>query len=107
MMSSSRLWRPESVVRELYAKIYRDTRHEHVDVLASAEVSGRVFGRWAMAKVAGDCEPDIPLLTNLPGIGRSATVFANGIANETRRDRGDVPRRRQRALGPGPGQRDA
>ena len=56
---------PEPVVRELYTKIYKDKRHEHLEVLESGDVSGRVFGRWAMAKVAADGEPDIPLLTNV------------------------------------------
>jgi hypothetical protein len=55
---------PEPTVRELYAKINKDKRHEHVEVLESRDVSGRVFGRWAMAKVAAGGEPDIPLLTN-------------------------------------------
>jgi hypothetical protein len=53
------------VVRKLYTKIYKDKRHEHVDLLATGDVPGRVFGRWAMAKVAADGEPDIPLLTNV------------------------------------------
>jgi Sensors of blue-light using FAD len=56
---------PEPVVRELYTKIYKEKRHEHLEVLESGDVSGRVFGRWAMAKVAADGEPDIPLLTNV------------------------------------------
>jgi len=55
----------EPVVRELYAKINKDRRHEHVELLESGDVSGRVFGRWAMAKVAADGEPDIPLLANV------------------------------------------
>jgi Sensors of blue-light using FAD len=55
---------PEPVVRELYAEIYRDKRHERVELLVSGDVPERVFGRWAMAKVAADDEPDIPLLTN-------------------------------------------
>jgi hypothetical protein len=56
---------PEPVVRELYAKINKDKRHEHVELLESGDVSARVFGRWAMAKVAADGEPDIPLLANV------------------------------------------
>lgn len=56
---------PEPVVRELYAKIYKDKRHEHVDLLESGDVLERVFGKWAMARVAADGEPDIPLLTNI------------------------------------------
>lgn len=62
----------EAVVRGLYDRIYKDRRHEHVEVLESGEVSGRVFGRWSMAKVAADGEPDIPLLTNVDKGGISA-----------------------------------
>jgi len=55
----------EPVVRELYAKIFRDKRHERVTLLEAGDVPERVFGKWAMAKVAADGEPDIPLLTNV------------------------------------------
>ena len=55
---------PEPVVRELYLKISKDKRHERLELLDSGDVSGRVFGRWAMAKVSADGEPDIPLLAN-------------------------------------------
>ena len=55
----------EPVVRELYAKISKDKRHERLELLDSGDVSERVFGRWAMAKVAAEGEPDIPLLTNV------------------------------------------
>ena len=78
---------PESVVRELYTKIGKDKRHEHIELLESGDVSGRVFARWAMAKVAADGEPDIPLLTNVdkggispaqprPGTEAQETVLA-------------------------------
>ena len=78
---------PEPVVRELYTKINKDKRHEHVELLESGDVSGRVLGRWAMAKVAADGEPDIPLLTNVdkggispaqprPGTEAQETVLA-------------------------------
>ena len=56
---------PEPVVRELYTKINKDKRHEHVELLESGDVSGRMFGQWATAKVAADGEPDIPLLANV------------------------------------------
>src|ERR1700760_3752514 len=55
---------PEPAVRDLYAKISKDRRHEHVELLESGDVAERVFGRWAMAKMAAEGEPDIPLLTN-------------------------------------------
>ena len=56
---------PEAAVRGLYEKISKDRRHEHVELLESGDVPGRVFGRWAMAKMAAAGEPDIPLLTNV------------------------------------------
>jgi Sensors of blue-light using FAD len=56
---------PEPAVRDLYAKISQDRRHEHVELLESGDVADRVFGRWAMAKMAAEGEPDIPLLTNV------------------------------------------
>jgi hypothetical protein len=62
----------EPVVYELYDKIYKDKRHEHVEILASGSVPERVFGRWAMAKVSADGEPDIPLLSNVNKGGISA-----------------------------------
>ncbi len=56
---------PEPAVRDLYAKISKDRRHEHIELLGSGDAPGRVFGRWAMAKMAAEGEPDIPLLTNV------------------------------------------
>ena len=67
---------PEPVVRELYAKISKDRRHEHLELLESGDVSGRVFGRWAMAKVAAAGEPDIPLPGHDLGPGSSAGAWA-------------------------------
>ena len=54
----------ERAVRDLYARIERDPRHEHVTVLQEGDVDGRVFGRWAMAKVADGGGPDIRLMSN-------------------------------------------
>ena len=51
---------PEPAVRDLYVKISKDRRHEHIELLESGDVPGRVFGRWAMAKVAADGEPTSP-----------------------------------------------
>ena len=55
----------EDVVRDLYEHIYRDGRHEKVTVIFAEPVDERVFARWAMAKVADEGEPDIPLLMNV------------------------------------------
>jgi FAD-dependent sensor of blue light len=55
----------EPVVRDLYTKIGKDRRHEHIELLESGDVPGRVFGKWAMAKVAAEGEADIPLLANV------------------------------------------
>ena len=54
----------ESVVRDLYARIGQDSRHEDVTLLEAEVVDGRVFGRWAMAKVATDGGSDIRLMSN-------------------------------------------
>jgi hypothetical protein len=56
---------PEPLVRQLYARICQDGRHGQVELLQTRDGQQRVFGRWAMAKVAADGEPDIPLLTNV------------------------------------------
>lgn len=58
----------ESLVQDLFGKIERDSRHEKVEILEAASVTDRVFGRWAMAKVAEHGEPDIPLIANEAGI---------------------------------------
>jgi hypothetical protein len=55
----------ETVVRALFDRIFSDPRHERVDLLETTDVAPRTFGRWAMAKVAADGEPDIPLITNI------------------------------------------
>jgi hypothetical protein len=54
----------EPVVRELYETICRDPRHEGVTLIGAEAVAERVFGRWAMAKVAEDGGPDIRLASN-------------------------------------------
>jgi hypothetical protein len=54
----------EAVVRELFARIRADARHEDVTVIEEDTVPGRIFGRWAMAKVAESGGPDIRLLSH-------------------------------------------
>lgn len=69
----------EVVVQQLYRQINQDKRHERVMVVDTREMSGRVFGRWAMAKVAAEGQPDIPLIANtgkggaVPAAGRPTT----------------------------------
>jgi hypothetical protein len=62
----------EPIVRRLYEKIEKDPRHEHVELLETTPIEERVFGRWAMAKVAKDGEHDIPLIAHTDGIHRAA-----------------------------------
>jgi len=52
------------VVKELYSHICNDERHDRVTLVREENVEGRTFGQWAMAKVATDGGPDIPLLSN-------------------------------------------
>jgi Sensors of blue-light using FAD len=67
----------EDAVRALFATIERDGRHERISVLEGQTVPGRVFARWAMARVSPDGEPDIPLIAHTSGIipaaGRGTT----------------------------------
>ncbi|WP_300015192.1 BLUF domain-containing protein [Pseudonocardia sp.] len=63
----------EAVVRRLYEKIEKDPRHEHVELLETTPIAERVFGRWAMAKVSEDGEPDITLIAHRDGIHRAHT----------------------------------
>ena len=62
----------EHIVRDLYEHIYRDGRHEKVTVIFAEPVDERVFARWAMAKVADEGEPDIPLIAHRDGISPAA-----------------------------------
>ena len=47
-------------------------RHDSVTVLETGRVPGRVFARWAMARVAEHGEPDIPLIAHTDGISPAA-----------------------------------
>lgn len=54
----------EEHVRELFDRIREDSRHTDVVELTAAGGQPRLFGRWAMAKVSEDGQPDIRLLSN-------------------------------------------
>ena len=62
----------EAAVRGLYESIARDPRHDHLELLEEHMVQDRVFARWAMAKVGGEDEPDIPLIAHVDGISPAA-----------------------------------
>lgn len=63
----------ERTVQALYARIKTDSRHESVELLESGHVAGRVFARWAMARVGGEVgEPDIRLIAHEKGISPAA-----------------------------------
>ena len=86
----------EEAVRALFATIERDSRHERISVLEDQTVPGRVFARWAMARVSADGEPDIPLIAGTGGItpaaGRGATPEQESILDIMRdATRGDAP----------------
>ncbi len=50
----------EATVRDVYATIADDPRHEDVVTLDAAVVSARVFGRWSMAHVSDEEGADLP-----------------------------------------------
>lgn len=63
----------QDVVQALLGRIRADPRHDELEVLDTGLVDGRVFARWAMAKVADhEDEPDIPLIAHVEGIAKAA-----------------------------------
>jgi hypothetical protein len=58
----------EAPIRALFATIERDPRHENISVIQSGPAEGRVFSRWAMARVSVEGEPDIRLIAHTDGI---------------------------------------
>jgi hypothetical protein len=63
----------EAAVRALFARISRDPRHDSVTLLDAGPVDEPVFARWAMAEVAAEGEPDIPLIAHRDGISPAAS----------------------------------
>ncbi len=57
----------EDAVRELYAHIARDSRHDTVEVREEGMAGMRVFSRWSMALVGEHGESDIPLAATSTG----------------------------------------
>jgi hypothetical protein len=63
----------EDVVEALLGRIRVDPRHDELEVLDTGLAPGRVFARWAMAKVADDGDgADIPLIAHVDGIAKAA-----------------------------------
>ena len=81
----------EAVVRDLYERIGKDSRHERVVQIESGPVEERVFSRWAMARVSADGEHDIPLLANAakggitPAAPRPTTPEQDEVLDRMRR----------------------
>ncbi len=69
----------EAPVRALFATIEQDPRHENISVIQSGPAEGRVFSRWAMARVSADGEPDIRLIAHTDGI---APAMSRGTTPE-------------------------
>lgn len=86
----------ETVVRDLFERISHDERHERVTLLQSGPVDGRVFGRWAMARVAADGQPDIRLLSN----AQRGIIVSAGGEHHTTEEQEDVLAIMRLALAP-------
>ena len=54
----------EPAVRDLYAAICEDPRHDELSILEEQTVEGRTFGRWAMARVSAEGGADVRLMSN-------------------------------------------
>jgi hypothetical protein len=79
----------EVVVRSLYDVIASDARHAGVELVETVPGVERAFGRWSMARVAADGEPDVPLIAHVDGIApaaaRSTTPAQEGIVAQMHR----------------------
>lgn len=62
----------EEAVRGLYDRIVADPRHADIVLLDTGTVDGRVFARWAMARMSERGEPDLPLIAHADGIAPAA-----------------------------------
>lgn len=62
----------EAAVRRLYERISADDRHDDVTLLESQTVEGRVFAKWAMARVSSSGRGDIPLHADDGGLHPAA-----------------------------------
>jgi len=58
----------EAPIRALFTTIEQDPRHENISVIQSGPADGRVFSRWAMARISVEGEPDIRLIAHTDGI---------------------------------------
>ena len=64
----------ETAVRELFARIERDPRHDSVELLDTWTEVERVFPRWSMAQVSADgTDPDTYLIAHADGIAPAAS----------------------------------
>lgn len=62
----------ESAVRSLYGVIASDARHARLELVETVPGVHRAFGRWSMARVSADGEPDVPLIAHVDGIAPAA-----------------------------------
>ena len=79
----------EATVRALYDRIEKDSRHDDVTLIDAEAVAQRVFSRWAMAKVAGSEDSDIPLLADrrrgvVPAAGHPTTPEQDALLDRMR-----------------------
>jgi FAD-dependent sensor of blue light len=64
----------ETIVRELFARIQRDPRHDSVSLLEAGPVHERSFPRWSMARVSEDGSgPDTYLIAHETGISPASS----------------------------------
>lgn len=63
----------ESIVRDLFATIGKDYRHDSVALVETGDVPERVLAKWPVARVSGDGAPDIALIARVDGIHRADT----------------------------------
>jgi Sensors of blue-light using FAD len=63
---------PQDAVEALSARITVNARHDAVRVDDAGPAATRLFGKWAMAKVAEHHEPDMPMVATTGGLAQGA-----------------------------------
>lgn len=85
----------EANVRAVFGRIQQDPRNDAVELLSAGWVDERVFGRWSMAKVSVDGDPDIPLIAVVGEIssatGRGTTVVQDQMLDVMREAASNAP----------------
>jgi len=88
---------PRDAVEQIYARIEKDTRHHHVNLIGHLAIEERSFNRWGMRALIGEHNSELDELvkhylilhgreesrtTNSPGVHRVRGLLAKMLRHE-------------------------